>query len=325
MSSIYDWSLIAAQNANSDDIINWAHGQAPSTVNGSARSMMKRIAEYIRDLSGTAQVTGDGNIITVNLTSKINKYRDGLRFYFRANFTNSKTIQVRVGSLALLPVFQSNPRGLAKTEAGSCQKDCLYELIYSSHLGDADGAWFLVNPTRTAKKLVSIPTGVILHYADVLYNKEDWLMCDGTNVSKAKYAKLYEIVGDKWGTSSKGPDYFALPDLRGVFLRGADNGKGIDPQRKFASFQYSANKSHTHEALCKVAGEHSHMIAQPREGDLHVPNLAPQYSTSDVEYENLDPSPIKASGSHKHDITIEKEGETEARPCNYSVLYLIKT
>ncbi|WP_315957486.1 hypothetical protein, partial [Bacillus sp. IG2] len=43
MSSIYDWSLQAANNANSDDNINWAEGQPPSSVNNSARAMMQRI------------------------------------------------------------------------------------------------------------------------------------------------------------------------------------------------------------------------------------------------------------------------------------------
>jgi hypothetical protein len=43
MSSIYDWSTSSASNANADGDINWAEGQAPSTVNNSARVMMQRI------------------------------------------------------------------------------------------------------------------------------------------------------------------------------------------------------------------------------------------------------------------------------------------
>lgn len=39
------WSLVADDNANSDDRINWAEGMLPSAVNDSARMMMTRIRE----------------------------------------------------------------------------------------------------------------------------------------------------------------------------------------------------------------------------------------------------------------------------------------
>lgn len=324
MSSIYDWSLEADKNANSDEIINWEHGQPPSSVNGSARSMMKRIAEYIKDLSGTVQASGDGNEVSVNLFSNISKYQDGVRFYFRPNITNTKAMKLRVGALALLPVFQTKDNGLSLLDVGACQKDGLYEIIYSSKLDKDGGGWFITNPTRSPKNISSIPPGVIIHYSDAAYDKEGWLICDGTNVSKAKYSALYNIIGDKWGTSSKGPDYFAVPDFRGVFLRGLDNGKGLDSNREFASFQASANKAHTHSATCNEAGEHSHDMLQESPDDN--PGAAyPNFQTGPGKYLTLEPPPIKAAGTHTHDITIQNAGESEARPCNYSVLYLIKT
>ncbi|EYS91668.1 hypothetical protein X471_00745 [Bartonella bacilliformis str. Heidi Mejia] len=55
MSSIYDWSLQAPENANADEIINWAEGQPPSSVNDSARAMMQRIREYVSDHGGAIE------------------------------------------------------------------------------------------------------------------------------------------------------------------------------------------------------------------------------------------------------------------------------
>ncbi len=52
MSSIYDWSLLALENASADEDINWAEGQPPSSVNDSARAMMQRIKEYLFDNGG---------------------------------------------------------------------------------------------------------------------------------------------------------------------------------------------------------------------------------------------------------------------------------
>lgn len=324
MSSIYDWSLEADKNANSDEIINWEHGQPPSSVNGSARSMMKRIAEYIMDLSGTVQATGDGNEVSVNLFSNISKYEDGIRFYFKPNITNTKPMKLRVGSLALLRVFQTKDTGLSVVDCGACQKDGLYELIYSSNLDKNGEGWFITNPTRFPKNISPIPPGVIIHYSEATYDNEGWLICDGTSVSKAKYAALYNIIGDKWGVSSKGPDYFAVPDFRGVFLRGLDSGRGLDSNREFASFQASENKSHTHNATCSMAGEHSHDMLQETSDDN--PGAAyPNFQNGPGKYLSLDPPPIKPAGAHTHGVVIQNDGGSEARPCNYSILYLIKT
>lgn len=42
--SLWQWSTTAANNASADPSINWAEGQAPSTVNDSARAMMAAVA-----------------------------------------------------------------------------------------------------------------------------------------------------------------------------------------------------------------------------------------------------------------------------------------
>ena len=41
-----------------------------------------------------------------------------------------------------------------------------------------------------------------------------WLLCDGSEVSKAKYPKLYEAIGDLWGTPASSSN-FMLPNLAG--------------------------------------------------------------------------------------------------------------
>lgn len=46
---IGSWSTTAASNSNADSNINWAEGQAPSSVNDSARQMMKSLADWLRD------------------------------------------------------------------------------------------------------------------------------------------------------------------------------------------------------------------------------------------------------------------------------------
>lgn len=43
------WDTAAANNDDADTDINWAEGQAPSTVNNSARAMMAAVATWLRD------------------------------------------------------------------------------------------------------------------------------------------------------------------------------------------------------------------------------------------------------------------------------------
>lgn len=65
---------------------------------------------------------------------------------------------------------------------------------------------------------------------------EGWLVCDGSEVSRADYADLYATIGTVWGDGDQ-ISTFNLPDLRGEFLRGFDAGRGVDDSRDFASGQ----------------------------------------------------------------------------------------
>jgi len=90
-----------------------------------------------------------------------------------------------------------------------------------------------------------------------------WIICDGSPVSRTAYNHLFDVIGTTWGVGD-GSSTFNLPDLRGEFLRGYDNGHGNDGTsgRTFASQQAAAIVSHpihifsdAHTGGGKVAGE----------------------------------------------------------------------
>lgn len=54
-----------------------------------------------------------------------------------------------------------------------------------------------------------------------------WLAANGAAVSRATYADLFAAIGTTFGAGN-GTSTFNLPDLRGEFLRGWDNGRGVD-------------------------------------------------------------------------------------------------
>lgn len=61
---------------------------------------------------------------------------------------------------------------------------------------------------------------------------DGWLEMNGQ--STAGYPELAKVVGS------------TLPDLRGEFVRGYDNGRGVDAGRSMGSFQADEFKSHSH-------------------------------------------------------------------------------
>ena len=77
----------------------------------------------------------------------------------------------------------------------------------------------------------SIPTG--------------YLECNGSAISRTTYADLFSAISTSYGVGN-GSTTFNIPDLRGEFIRGFDNGRGVDSGRSFGSFQADEFKSHTH-------------------------------------------------------------------------------
>lgn len=74
-----------------------------------------------------------------------------------------------------------------------------------------------------------------------------WLECNGAAISRNAYAALFLAIGTNYGVGD-GVNTFNLPDLRGEFVRGFDNGRGVDAGRVFGSFQIDMFKAHTHTA-----------------------------------------------------------------------------
>ncbi len=54
-----------------------------------------------------------------------------------------------------------------------------------------------------------------------------FLSCNGASVSRTTYPELFAVIGTEYGNVDA--DHFNLPDYRGEFLRGWDNGSGNDP------------------------------------------------------------------------------------------------
>lgn len=63
-----------------------------------------------------------------------------------------------------------------------------------------------------------------------------YLECNGAVLSRTTYADLFSVIGTTYG-SGDGSTTFNIPDLRGEFIRGFDNGRGVDSGRNIGTWQ----------------------------------------------------------------------------------------
>lgn len=99
-----------------------------------------------------------------------------------------------------------------------------------------------VIPTRpehvTTKSYVDehrTPAGAIMTFA-MSAAPTGWLYCNGQAVNRSTYSALFSAIGTTYGIGN-GTTTFNLPDMRGEFVRGWDDGRGIDSGRTFGSTQ----------------------------------------------------------------------------------------
>jgi phage-related tail fiber protein len=89
------------------------------------------------------------------------------------------------------------------------------------------------------------PAGSVLWFA-MQIPPNGYLACNGQAVSRTTYLTLFQAIGTVFGAGD-GSSTFNIPDLRGEFVRGWDDSRGIDPGRAFGSAQADELESHTHD------------------------------------------------------------------------------
>lgn len=80
-----------------------------------------------------------------------------------------------------------------------------------------------------------VPSGLISAFG-MLLPPSGWLECNGQAVNRLTYSGLFTAIGTIHG-SGDGSTTFNVPDLRAEFIRGLDNGKGIDTGRTIGTHQ----------------------------------------------------------------------------------------
>jgi microcystin-dependent protein len=181
----------------------------------------------------------------------------------------------------------------------------------------ADGA---VTQAKLNSSVTFVPAGAIMPFA-MNSAPTGWLAANGTAVSRSTYAALFSALGTTYGAGD-GSTTFALPDLRGIFVRGSGTQTidGNSYSGTFAAKQADDLKAHTHTATTASAGSHTHTTAgryMTVDGGANVTAFG---GPGTYPYR----SDVNAAGAHTHSVTVNSTGGTETRPANIALLYCIK-
>lgn len=92
--------------------------------------------------------------------------------------------------------------------------------------------------------ITNIAAGTIMYTAG-LEPLPGTLKANGALVSRSLYPSLFSAISTVYGAGD-GVTTFQLPDARGEFIRGWDDGRGIDSGRALGSLQLDAFQGHKH-------------------------------------------------------------------------------
>lgn len=135
----------------------------------------------------------------------------------------------------------------------------------------------------------SLPIGMIMPSASQ-GSITDWLLCDGSAVSRTEYSELYNAIGTTYG-SGDGSTTFNLPNISGKMII------GYDPDDDDFNEVGKTGGSKTHTQTVAELAEHKHAILYARSSDFGN-NYARAIACNDTGYTTTEDT-IDATGENQ--------------------------
>lgn len=224
---------------------------------------------------------------------------------------NANEIEVFVNNVRQEPAVAYTVSGNTLTMTGNVVSTDDFYVIYQGKalqtVVPPDGS---VTQAKLASSVTLIPVGMIAPFA-MSTAPTGWLECDGSAVSRTTYSDLFAALSTTHGVGD-GSTTFNVPDLRGEFIRGWDNGKGTDSGRTFGSSQTDALQNITGTIYGNDVGSHGGQAT----------GAFTSQSASSTYRDSLETS----NGSQfLFDASNVARTSTETRPRNIAMMYCVKT
>lgn len=246
------WNRVIAKTIVAETI----QGVLEGNISGNANT-----ATSLKDVT-TFQITGDVVSPAIQFDGQVGSY--------------TKTFNTTLTS----DIIQSKAEPFPKVS-----KKGDFVLTYRASAATASSSGLFKQTRDTFVGDLGIPIGGIIPYAGATA-PYGFLFCDGSEVEKAKYSDLFDVIGNTYNgtTALVGVNTYRLPDLRGRFALGKDNmdnagtvplsvGGYVDagggtagrvPDTKAQILGQSAGQSSTNLTLSNLP-EHSHTLSSARQ------------------------------------------------------------
>lgn len=191
---------------------------------------------------------------------------------------------------------------------------------------------------------IGMPVGAVIYVA-MATPPTNYLKCNGASILRDSAPALFAQIGTTYGAVDG--THFNVPDLRGEFIRGWDDGRGIDAGRTIGSLQASEFASHTHTAGTQTAF-HQHAFSDTTStsaahahgngmAEIRTAKFNAGSDASPTQAWRGNPVGTAAAGAHNHSVAgttgsenavhshvINAAGGADTRPRNIAQLAVIK-
>ncbi|KDN12551.1 Phage tail fiber protein [Snodgrassella communis] len=164
-------------------------------------------------------------------------------------------------------------------------------------------------PFDGTQNINATPAGAVQFFA-MSTAPVGWLKANGAAVSRILYANLFAAIGTTFGEGD-GKNTFNLPDLRGEFLRGWDDGRGVDSGRTLGMFQV--------DTVQRMTGEVGNITFN---GDDYATGVFSRRLMSHIQIGTI--TPLTGNFKITFDSAAVARTSAETRPRNTALLACIK-